>query len=166
MSKFYHEGNWYPMESMGDLVKIIRECFSEDLAAQIEAEHLLDYPEVNEAVANLELERDAVLADQIVAQDQIEALNKQIDRVRPELDPDLEISMPAHRLKASVPVHIGRYNGYGEAPYEKYSCPVCRLGGIRIGLVPPRKNRYSNCPCCHVRLDWYETLGEDEAIPF
>lgn len=38
-----------------------------------------------------------------------------------------------------------------ERTYVKYTCPICTILGLRIGLT---KDYHLRCPTCGVNLDW------------
>lgn len=158
MANFYYQGIWHPVNTKEEIITVIRDCFSSDLAKCLE-----DNPFDPRDLDQLELERDGLRADLLEAEERAEMAERDLDRLKPELLPGLGSHTPAHRLRASLPAEVLEYQDKGEPPYRKYACPVCRSAGIHIGLVPPEKGRYSSCPCCGVRLEWPDP--EEEGIP-
>lgn len=144
---YYHEKTktWYNTNTKEDILAIIKECLSPDIAA-ITDELFSDYT-LEQSISMMEIEF-------------LKHNDKKLRLMKLQQTPESD-SNYAHKTRAAAKIHRKHYETGKETPYYKYNCPICETSDIRINLTPPNvatDGPYTNCPCCQIRLDWTEVL--------
>ena len=173
MSMYYYNGTWYPISTKEGFRDLISDAISPDLLSLIDSDTRIQNSfdkayYCSDCEPALQLEH---------AEEMLESLRVNLENKQQQLHSmDLHYTQGSSRLtkacktKAAVHVQAHDYHRPGEEPYQKFTCPICHASGIHIQPIPPKAGtRFTNCPCCNVRLDWKEALdpeeGGEEEIP-